>query len=663
MSRRPSTSSLSASIASLAMLKVNWDQLGRDYLDSLAPFAIEAIKNSTSDVVSLLDTQQQIIVDFGLTVPLNVIRSLFKRLLKRGVLESSGGIYRRAKEILADERFEKTRKDVLISCSDVSQTLASFASDRYQQQWTVDDAEAALVAFLSQNTLELLFAAVDQVPFPTPKSSRQTDYIVSDFITHSQTHSPKSFAAIDTLLRGLLLTNALFLPDLGKVQQRFDKTQVLLDAPLLIFAVGAAGSARQAPVLELNALLRDNGASVCFFEHSLDESRGSLDACAHRIRNNLLRDAYGPSIEHFLETGMSPSDIDLLSARLPEKLKSLGMVMVPKPPYEPEFQVDEIGFERELSDTIHYSNPRALRRDIDSVSAVARARRGNDSTEIERSRAVFVTPNALLARTTREFFQSDSPPGAVALAITDHALASVLWLKNPTKAPDLPTKRLIADAYAALQPSDAIWKMYLAEISRLQEAGITTADEYYLLRHAQVAKQSLMELTHGETEAFSAGTVAEILAIAKETLTSDVRASLAKESQRTGMLEKRVTELQEYNVSVETRIERFAAGVARIVESTALWIVGGLLTLGTLLFFPWSLPDFSIARARYILVAAQLVLLFFTVVSLFVASSPLREAVQWIAIRVNVALVRLLKRLILPPAGDPDSVSERLASK
>lgn len=162
------------------------------------------------------------------------------------------------------------------------------------------------------------------------------------------------------------------------------------------------------------------------------------------------------------------------------------------------------------------------------ILVVHAGRSRRDSTDIERSRAAFVTPNAPLAKTTREFFQPDGPHGAVALATTDHALASVLWLKNPTSAPDLPTKRPIADAYAALQPSDAIWKLYLAEIGRLQEKGVTTADEYFVLRHAQVAKRTLIDLTQGDQKAFSAGTVDEVLAVAKDSLTIEFRLSLAR---------------------------------------------------------------------------------------------------------------------------------------
>jgi hypothetical protein len=59
-------------------------------------------------------------------------------------------------------------------------------------------------------------------------------------------------------------------------------------------------------------------------------------------------------VEHFLEEGLSGSDVELLAARLPNQLRQLGVKVDSKPPCEPDYQIDEAGFEQSLQKRINY---------------------------------------------------------------------------------------------------------------------------------------------------------------------------------------------------------------------------------------------------------------------------------------------------------------------
>src|SRR5439155_25351200 len=188
--------------------------------------------------------------------------------------------------------------------------------------------------------------------------------------------------------------------------------------------------------------------------------------------------------------------------------------------------------------------------------------RGKDLHEVEACSALFVTTNSDLARETRVFFQADVPEGTVAMCTTDYSLGNLLWLKNPTQSPDLPQKLLLADAYAALQPPDALWKAYLAEIARLQEQGRITTEEYFTLRHTLAAKRTLMDLTAGNVAAFTEGTVAEVLRVAKESLRADLQEELARERAKLQDAEHAVVTLKERDVARQERIAKRAERVA-----------------------------------------------------------------------------------------------------
>jgi hypothetical protein len=55
-------------------------------------------------------------------------------------------------------------------------------------------------------------------------------------------------------------------------------------------------------------------------------------------------------------------------------------------------------------------------------------------------------------RAARRFFAAGYDGFTWPLAVLDHDLATLAWLKRPLQAPDLPRKQIIADCYAALRP-------------------------------------------------------------------------------------------------------------------------------------------------------------------------------------------------------------------
>jgi hypothetical protein len=474
--------------------------------------------------------------------------------------------------------------------------------------------------------------------------SREATYSVASFLAKSHEADPELLDDFMTLAKGRLLASAIYLPDPGRVAKRFESTPVYLDTSIVVFAAGYAGPERQAPCEELLRLLREHGAALRCFDITLEEVRGILDACFARMRRGELRDAYGPTIEWFIESGRSASDVELMIARLPEKLRSLGMGVESRPTRLAEFQVDESGFDAALEKRIGYRNPKARMHDVDCVAAIAQLRQGRHTYELESSRAIFVTTNSGLARVTREVFQADAPEGSVALCITDYSLGNLLWLKNPTRAPDLPQKLLLADVYAAMQPPDALWMAYLAEIARLQEQGSITTDEYFTLRYSLTARRTLMDLTAGNAAAFTEGTVAEVLRVAKENLLADLEEQLARERKKVHDAEQTVVSLEEREVARRERIATRAARVASVTSRIVCVALLAFFTAGALLTFPWSLPQFKHAWYRYLTTTVLAAFFVYTLANITWGSSirSIRESLErWLARQVHRWLARI----------------------
>jgi len=202
-----------------------------------------------------------------------------------------------------------------------------------------------------------------------------------------------------------------------------------------------------------------------------------------------------------------------------------------------------------------YKNPKALDRDVDSISAIMRLREEKYYPAIEECKALFVTTNYDLARISRQFYYKESDFHTVCPCLTDGVLTNLLWLKKPTKAPDLPRKRIIADCYAATQPSEHLWNLYLTEIDKLEQDKQVTPDEYYSLRHSLEAKSALMELTYGEEEGFTRGTVQEILELVRSRMQAEVKAKLEYEKKLREETEQKLAEVQKFDEQVRSELE------------------------------------------------------------------------------------------------------------
>lgn len=590
-----------AALASLAILKVNWDESGIDYIECFVPFVVECVRRSSDDAISLPALQSDLKTQFAIDMPLNALKMVLTRARKRGFLRKEHDVLYRNIEQCSKTRFKERQAKVEATYDAVLQRLQQYAKEHNNLDWSASDASAGLNTFLRDNSLALLFSVAERGVYTSSQDRSSSNFVVGSFIADAQQRNDNQLIEdITVLSQGNLLLNVLYLPSPHKLSKKFSNTRVYLDTSFLASAAGFAGPVRAAAPLELIALLKEYDAPLCCFRMTLEETLRILNHCAERLRSQRATDWSGSFLEYFVETRRTASDIELLATRLPQKLRDLSISIEEKPAYESTFQIDETGLEKAIEDAIHYLNPKARVHDVDCISAIARLRGGRRAYCPEESHALFVTMNSTLAQATRRFFQDESSPGAITLCMTDYALGNLLWLKNPTITPDLPKKQLLAHAYAAIQPPEPLWKKYLLEAARLQEEGRISSEDYYLLRYSLASKKILMEVTHGDEGAFTEGTVQEVLDISKERLRADLTQALVIEKgerQRVdNELQKRLEKESSQRITLKSRAAVISKWICR-----PLHILGvALIVIGTCYAFPWGLPRLTKAWLWYL---------------------------------------------------------------
>ncbi|MCK6580686.1 MAG: hypothetical protein L6Q98_21550 [Anaerolineae bacterium] len=637
---------INPTIVSLAILKINWENK-KDYLDIFVPLVAETIRLSHEDIVTAPTLQEEVRAKFGLVIPQNTLKTILNRVRKNGYIRLENRIYYCNREALRglEDSFYQVQQNVLRAYEDLVYEFTEFCANVLQVSISVEESDSIFQEYLRENALILKGQNGGTViPSAQERPSKSRRFYIGAFVQHLETTHSSHFASWETIVIGNMLANSVYLPDTTHANRRFQRTSVYFDTSFLIYALGYAGDARKAPCEELLNLLYEVGADLKCFKHTVDEVRGILSACANKIRQGQLKDAYGPSIEYFLLKGFSATDIELYIVQLERDLQSVRIAIVDKPNYrEHEYVIDEVKLREALSAELYYFNPdgQALDRDVDSIAAILRLRQGRMPNLIEDCGNVFVTTNSGLARISRNFSFDQRFPDSISPCITDDMLTTILWLKNPHQAANLPRKRIIADYYAAVQPDITTIKQYNAEIEKLSQGKAITQNDYYLLRYSSVAKNGLMQVTHGGEEAVTNVTVKEVLDIVYQQLRDEDRQKLEQEIRQREASRLETEGLRNAEIQRVSRIKSRAQKWASSITKYLRYIVIFLLGVATITTFPWNLPALEEAIPQYAFTVLWLILFVLSMINLLFGT-PVEEYIRRFESRLFAEIERVM---------------------
>ncbi len=642
-----------SALTSLAILNVNWNQ-NRDYLDTFVPLVAKCIVNLEEQIITLPKAQSELQRLFGIRVPQNSLKMILNRMKNRNLIIQQDNILHPKRDELDRlvTEFSKIQDDALRAYDGFIKEFLSYCSSEFGEQLTEQEAEDTIKFYLNEKEFWLSFRQMQDDTLITSSQAipRSREIYVPSFIKHiHDCHSPL-FGDWERITTGHMLANFVFHPDPGNIERRFRNTAIYLDTPLLIFALGYAGEPRKAPIDELMSLLRSSGAELKCFTHTLDEVYGILDACVYRMKDNQNAESYGPStesIEYFIENGYTASDVERFAARIEEDLGLLGIRCENKPDYSHDkhpFVIDELQLEKSLRENIGYRNEKALVRDIASVAAISRLRRGNQPRILEECRALFVTTNYNLVKCANAVSMDAPLQFSIGVCITDYELTNLLWIKKPLMAPALPRKRIVADYYAALRPSDSLLREYYKEVERLKNTNSVNEEDYYILRYAQEAKHGLMKATHGQIEAFSEGTVPEVLQYAQDRIKSDIQEKLTKETQLRESSEKQVADLKAKEDEREDRLLKRSESFARTTTKRINLLVLVLYFAATVITSPLVLQVDSLFF-KAVFVICWSILSIIQIISTF-RGTPLNKYFELLEERIKTRRYRYLRSLV-----------------
>jgi hypothetical protein len=605
--------STDSTLASLAYINVTWEESKTSYLDNFVPFALEALRVAGARQTPL-EVKQAILARFGLDFPVNVVRSLLDRGVKKKqikrvpqsqALELAPGVSAKLPDLVAQQADCKREQGYLV------RGLRTFAGARFDVTWDDGAAEEALIEYVETHALPMLASTVRGSAFTESEDpSTGRGYVVSAYVADIVAHDPAGFGYLDQMIKGSMLASALYVEAKGQVSRRFKKTTLFLDTPICLRALGHEGpEAREATRAMLGLALAE-GAELACFKHSLNEMRGVL-----RGVKSLLRRTPGAETsirgvaKHYRDTGGTPSDVDLAIATLEIDLGRNRIDVRSTPEYSSALGVDENELQEALQKFVRYRDTATLLPDLSSLTAIHRLRHGSSDAYLETCGAVLITNNANLVRASRNFFNSGRHEWP--LAMLDSTTSTLLWVKSPTKAPDLPRRQIIADCYSALAPTSTLWTKFVEEVDRLSQRGVINEESVALLRYSHEAEQALMDATFGDPRKVSERVIQSTLARARQTaaapaeearLKALARAVAAEQAETESRFEteRQVAEAKGFKdrlsvletrhmareAAIRTRITRRAGHFAIAAKVVAALVVATSILVGIGSFFP-----------------------------------------------------------------------------
>ncbi|WP_163630735.1 hypothetical protein [Microbacterium sp. B35-04] len=534
------------SLVGYAILRANFNAGLPNYLDNFVEFVIDAVRSKHPDPVTPDQVSRLVQQKFGITIPSLVAKSILKRSQRLGRVESaSSGMYlcsaneqRSGRSISADyDRFVRQQNEL-------GDRLLAYAreNDLDSDRSLNREACVRLIAqYMDVHALPLLRSAVQGAQLPKRLEPGE-NYLVSSFVSDAHEGHDDVYSHLVEVAKGATLSAVLRM-DVSSLQASLGGLSIYLDAPIVIDVLGHHGDAARSASLELVSLAVSLGAKVCVFAHTVREAKSVLAAAQSLLRTGTRVDENFRSAVYFLEVGMSPADVEIAIQRFDDDLQVLGVRERPKPDTYYQHGLDEAALEENIKGAVHYARGAALRYDVDSISAVHRLREGRTSERLDRARSIFVTPNSDLVRAANK---SREASHEFPLALVDSTLASLLWVRRPSLAEDLPAKKVAATAWAGMQPDPGRWLQYLGEVDKLEQRGELAREDAILLRLSSESKRELMREAAGEPDKFSAVPPSQLVENIKSGLSAPLKSKVEELERDAALAEaRRVQELSQ----------------------------------------------------------------------------------------------------------------------
>lgn len=607
-------------IASLALLKTNWDTLKKDFIENFVPFVVTLINRYQYKSIDTYTICRDFKNEYGLTIPYHPMMTILDRTRKNGYIVRENGQFIPVMEKIESDDFSVVVGEQERKYNNIIDRFIRFCRENYETEVSEEDAENTLIAFIKEHDLDILFASKNkETLLPDVRSNASLIFLINTYVKHAHESEPEIFSFMVDISIGHIISSTLLYPDFDKFQGRLSGACFYLDIGFLFGVIGINGDDRKDTYYELIKLLTTHQAKLLVFKHTYDEFLGILETSLNWLESQY----YDPlkasrALRYFKENEYSSTDVERFILGIDKKLSDINFHIIesPDPTTDKNYQIDEERLQEIIVQVYKNRDPYfdeeekdfTLYLDVKSIAAINRLRRSNLPRSLEGSPHVFVTTNSSLAFANK-LFETERVEGTyfyIPSVLTDIFVGTLIWIRSPMNISEISEKRLLANCYAALQPSEGLLKKLIGAAEKLLEEGEITQEEITLIKESRVARNLLQEETLGDPNRFTDQTITDILAEIrmgirieeqekfeddKKQFSSDLTKSQQRilgeqsktqvEKEQHEETRRKLQDTVQEKESLEQNIEQFAKTVALVVSVAFYILTIGLVVLAT----------------------------------------------------------------------------------
>lgn len=579
--------SYSKTITSLAILRINWEVNHKDYIDNFIPFILNLVIKNNYKKVDLSTLREDFKKEYGLILPLAPLLVILKRASKQGYFVKEDNQYFPISNKIASSNFMSISQDQERKLNQVVNEFKNFIKGKYEITISVEDAEAYLLKFLRNEDLNTVFnteTIEDLYVAPTIPESLEdrSRYFVAKFLEEIWKNNHTIFRFVSDLITGQMLAHTILNPDIQNYQGRLRGQNFYLDIAFLFSLSGVDGNEIKGVYKELVDALMEAEASLFTFRHTFNEFTNILESDRRSLmRGNIDFEKASRSLKSFILNEDTVLGIETIIDTAETRIKEMGISIVDSPDWNSTNQ-DEIDAPELRAIIVKKYKERdpffkeiekdyTIQKDIDSISAIQRLRRHNRPKSLPSAEHTLITGNPALASACNTFANQD---GNFTIPSCLHHLfiGTLLFLEMPTRITKINEKKLMADAYAAMKPSEELLKKYWVLIDDLSKKGDIKPDDYIVLRSSTVARSMLQEKTLGSVSNLTSKTPKEILFDIDSRAKVEAQAGRLAEETAHAVTKEKLERVNSRANATEEKIKRTIKAASEI-SSNAIYVV------------------------------------------------------------------------------------------
>lgn len=509
-------------LCTMAILLANYDS-NRDYISNFEPFVVDRLKHwPAGEEARPKQICEALAEAYHLPhFPINTVTEMRDRARQRGFLvhDHAGKHYPNPAALTKVPSLRESRTSFLDHFDYLADSIRRYAGSVHDLDWSQDEAEAALESFVEEFSIELALAKRDGGVECAPTLSRNEALaVVHGYARRSLEEDDRGIDYLEEMVRASMLANVIYLQDLASWKPSLDHLIVFLDTTVVLRVLGLTDEELSEAAREMVGLAAEFGVPVQIFDHTLAEILGVLNDVQRNLREdnrgrtNLDRLAHQGQevLAHALRRGWGPADIAEVLAEIKGRLAQERIAVAPTPKTDPRLPLNQDRLAEIL--TQYGFSKNQIDVDAQSLTGIHVLREGRACTELGEARAIFVTSNDNLVRASRFWFEEQGRDSLVPQCTTERSLTTQFWLRRPEGRPDVARKFLVAECFAALNPSPELLNRYLDRIAERRQRKEITEEQVKALVFSTEAKEILVEVAHGEPELVDDHTVGEVLA-------------------------------------------------------------------------------------------------------------------------------------------------------